>query len=76
MWKGTGEDSRVVVKDLTEPYGMATDLIDTFDNQYTFEVHKSANKIDIRKAVEMVFGVRVTKGARAAIEKAGGSIED
>ena len=31
------------------------------DNQYTFEVHKSANKIDIRKAVEMVFGVRVTK---------------
>ena len=31
------------------------------DNQYTCEVHKSANKIDIRKAVEMVFGVRVTK---------------
>ena len=31
------------------------------NNQYTFEVHKSANKIDIRKAVEMVFGVRVTK---------------
>lgn len=31
------------------------------DNQYTFEVHRAANKIDIRKAVELVFGVRVTK---------------
>jgi large subunit ribosomal protein L23 len=28
-------------------------------NQYVFEVHKTANKIEIRKAVEMVFGVRV-----------------
>jgi large subunit ribosomal protein L23 len=31
------------------------------DNQYTFKVHKQANKIDIRKAVEMVFGVRVQR---------------
>ena len=30
------------------------------NNQYAFEVHKNANKIEIRKAVEMVFGVRVT----------------
>jgi large subunit ribosomal protein L23 len=29
-------------------------------NQYVFEVAKKANKIEIRKAVEMVFGVRVT----------------
>ena len=29
------------------------------NNQYVFEVHKKANKIEIRKAVEMVFGVRV-----------------
>jgi large subunit ribosomal protein L23 len=28
-------------------------------NQYVFEVHKDANKIEIRSAVEMVFGVRV-----------------
>jgi large subunit ribosomal protein L23 len=27
-------------------------------NQYVFEVHKDANKIAIRAAVEMVFGVR------------------
>jgi large subunit ribosomal protein L23 len=31
------------------------------NNQYTFEVHRQANKIEIRKAVEMVFGVRVKK---------------
>lgn len=30
-------------------------------NQYTFEVHNDSNKIEIRKAVEMVFGVRVNK---------------
>ena len=28
-------------------------------NKYTFEVHKSANKIQIRKAVEQVFKVKV-----------------
>ena len=31
------------------------------NNQYAFEVAKQANKIEIRKAVEMVFGVRVDK---------------
>jgi len=30
-------------------------------HQYVFEVHKEANKIEIRKAVEIVFGVRVSK---------------
>lgn len=30
-------------------------------NQYTFEVLKSANKIEIGKAVSMAFGVRVQK---------------
>ena len=28
-------------------------------NKYTFEVHKSANKIQIRKAVEQIFKVKV-----------------
>ena len=31
------------------------------ENQYSFRVHREANKVDIRKAVEMVFGVRVSK---------------
>ena len=30
-------------------------------NQYTFEVAKSSNKIQIREAVEFIFGVRVLK---------------
>ncbi len=30
-------------------------------NQYTFEVHRAANKIVIRKAVEEVFKVKVAK---------------
>ncbi len=38
----------------------ATDLT-ADNNQYVFEVHRNANKIEIRKAVEMVFGVRVNK---------------
>lgn len=35
--------------------------LEAVNNQYTFEVHRQANKIEIRKAVEMVFGVRVNK---------------
>jgi len=37
-----------------------------YDNQYTFEVTKHANKIEIRKAIEMVFGVRVV-GVRTQV---------
>lgn len=31
------------------------------DKKYTFEVHKSANKIQIKKAVEEIFKVKVEK---------------
>ncbi len=37
----------------------STDLM-TEHNQYVFQVAKKANKIEVRKAVEMVFGVRVS----------------
>ena len=30
-------------------------------NTYVFEVHKKANKVQIRRAVEKLFGVKVTK---------------
>jgi large subunit ribosomal protein L23 len=47
---------QVIVKPvLTEK---STDL-QVENNQYVFEVHRGANKIEIRKAIEMVFGVRV-----------------
>ncbi|MEA2064038.1 MAG: 50S ribosomal protein L23, partial [Gemmatimonadota bacterium] len=29
------------------------------DNQYCFEVNRQANKLEIRKAIEIVFGVKV-----------------
>ena len=48
---------RVIVKPVVTE--KSTDL-QADKNQYVFEVHKNANKIEIRKAVEMVFGVRVT----------------
>jgi large subunit ribosomal protein L23 len=45
------------------------------DNQYSFEVAKHANKIEIRKAVEMVFGVRVlgvrTQQVRGDLKRVG-----
>ena len=31
------------------------------DNKYTFEVAKNANKVEIRQAIEAIFGVKVTK---------------
>lgn len=37
----------------------STDL-QSQQNKYVFEVTKKANKIEVRKAVEMVFGVRVS----------------
>ncbi len=36
IWKGTGDQVRVMYKDLTEPYGMPVDLIDHFENLYSF----------------------------------------
>jgi prolyl oligopeptidase len=35
-WKGTDPRNRITYRDLSEPYGMAIDLIDSFENDYTF----------------------------------------
>jgi large subunit ribosomal protein L23 len=43
----------------------SNDLVSA-NNQYVFEVHKDSNKIEIRSAVEMVFGVRVV-GVRTQV---------
>ena len=49
--------------------------LQTEHNQYVFEVHKAANKIEIQKAVEMVFGVRVdgvrTQVVRGSMRRVG-----
>ena len=36
-------------------------MAETADKKYTFEVAKDANKIEIAKAVEEIFGVKVVK---------------
>ncbi|GAB4147573.1 MAG: prolyl oligopeptidase family serine peptidase [Planctomycetaceae bacterium] len=36
VWKGTDDKYRVLYKDLNEPYGMPVDLVDNFENEYTF----------------------------------------
>ena len=36
IWKGTDDRSRVLYKDLLEPYGMPIDLIDNFDHAFGF----------------------------------------
>jgi len=35
-WKGTDDKYRVTYKDLTEPYAAPVELVDNFDNEYTF----------------------------------------
>ncbi len=36
IWKGTDHKYRVLYKDLAEPYGMPINLIDNFDQEYSF----------------------------------------
>jgi prolyl oligopeptidase len=36
VWKGTDHNYRITYKDLDEPYGMPLDLIEHFDNEYSF----------------------------------------
>src|SRR5437588_376278 len=35
-WKGTDRKNRVTYKDLSEPYGLPVELIDGFENEFTF----------------------------------------
>jgi prolyl oligopeptidase len=36
VWKGTNDKYRVLYKDLNQPYGMPIDLIDHFNDEYSF----------------------------------------
>lgn len=36
VWQGTDDRYRIVVKDLTEPYGLPYELIDNFEHEYSF----------------------------------------
>jgi large subunit ribosomal protein L23 len=53
------KDARAIIKRLlvTEKGTQLTEK----NNQYQFEVEPSANKVEIRRAVETIFNVHVTK---------------
>ena len=46
---------------IIKPIVTENSMLQTSDRKYTFEVLKNANKTEIRKAVEEVFGVKVEK---------------
>ena len=52
------DDYQVLIRPLITEKGM--DQVNA-RNQYPFEVHAKANKAEIRRAVEHVFGVRVCR---------------
>lgn len=49
---------QIVIRPLITEKG--TDLNEG-ENQYPFQVHRSANKLQIAHAVQQIYGVRVTK---------------
>lgn len=46
---------------IIRPVITETSMMNTAEKKYTFEVAKDANKTEIRKAVEEIFGVKVEK---------------
>ncbi len=46
---------------IIKPIVTENSMMHTADRKYTFEVHKDANKSQIKTAVEEVFGVQVEK---------------
>lgn len=45
-----------------------TELLRRNNNKYTFEVNRKANKIEIKKAVEEIFNVKVARVATVNIK--------
>ncbi len=45
-----------------------TELLRRNNNKYTFEVNRKANKIEIKKAVEEIFNVKVASVATVNIK--------
>ena len=52
------EDHNIVIKPLVTEQGMH---FASRDNAYSFEVNKKANKVQIRGAIQRLYGVKVTE---------------
>ncbi|MBI1310018.1 prolyl oligopeptidase family serine peptidase [bacterium] len=67
IWKGTDDRYRIVYRDLEEPYGLPTELITTFDNEYTFIGNDGPTfffKTDLEAPRRRVVAIDIRKPAR------------
>ena len=64
---GTDDRSRVMIKDMSEPLGMPVDLVDNFDNEYTFLGNNGTQfffKTDLDAPRRRVIAIDLKKPAR------------
>jgi prolyl oligopeptidase len=67
VWVGTDDRYRIVVKDLTEPYGLPYELIDNFDHEYSFidsDDHVLYFKTNVDAPLRRVIAINLKKPAR------------
>ena len=67
VWVGTDDRYRIVVKDLTEPYGLPFELIDNFDHEYSFvgnDDHVLYFKTNVDAPLRRVIAIDLKKPAR------------
>ncbi len=67
VWVGTDDRYRIVVKDLTEPYGLPYELIDNFEHEYSFvgnDDHILYFKTNVDAPLRRVIAVDLKKPAR------------
>ncbi len=67
VWVGTDDRYRIVVKDLTEPYGLPYELIDNFEHEYSFvgnDDHTLYFKTNVDAPLRRVIAVDLKKPAR------------
>jgi len=67
VWVGTDDRYRIVVKDLTEPYGLPYELIDNFENEFSFidnDDHVLYFKTNVDAPNRRVIAIDLKKPAR------------
>lgn len=67
VWVGTDDRYRIVVKDLTEPYGLPYELIDNFEHEYSFidnDDHVLYFKTNVDAPLRRVIAIDLKKPAR------------
>ena len=67
IWKGTNHQYRITYKDLSEPYAMPVDLIEDFDNEYSFAGNDGPIfyfKTDLKSPKGRLIAIDIRKPAR------------